>query len=148
MNPNGIANQVVEDQSTYHSHAALIRDEGRQTRSVIRNSALVVIGFVIFSPFLYVAAPVFAVLLGCCFIAAFSGAILGKLISRRRERGFMREIRFHHDRVVSIRPGISGRQGVEKASQATTTSRPVDMMHRNSTTTESKIQKIRNNHNA
>ena len=106
MNPNCIASHVVEDQSTFHSQAALIRDEGRQTRSAIWTAALVVIGFVIFAPFLYFAAPVFAVLLGCCFIAAFGGAIFGKLISRRRERGLLREIRFHHDRVVSIRPSI------------------------------------------
>jgi hypothetical protein len=87
------------------------------------------------------------VLLGCCFIAAFSGAILGKLISRRRERGLLREIRFHHDRVVSIRPGIGGRQEAEKVRHATTTRRPVDMMHRNFTMPDSQIQKIRNNHN-
>lgn len=65
--------------------------------------ALIVIGCVIFAPVIFFAAPVVAVLLGTCFLAAFGGAVLGKVIARRRERRILTEIRHHNDRVIPIR---------------------------------------------
>jgi hypothetical protein len=76
--------------------------------------ALVVIGCVLFAPILFFAAPVVALLLGTCFIAAFVGAALGKLIARRRERRLLMELRHHADGVIPM----CSRSDKEEAEQA------------------------------
>jgi K+ transporter len=96
-------NKLIEETAGFDSQAALIREEGRRTRSTMWLIALVVIACVIFAPVLFFAAPVVAVLLGTCFMAAFGGAVLGKMIARRRERRIMMEIRHHDDIVIPIR---------------------------------------------
>lgn len=105
MKPHRSENLIAVDQISFSSQTAVIRDEGRRIRSTMWTVAFVIMGCVVFAPLLYAAAPVLTVLLGSCFIAALVGALLGKLISRRRTRNLMREIRSHNDRVVSIRSG-------------------------------------------
>ncbi len=105
MKPHRSENLIAVDQIPFSSQTAVIRDEGRRIRSTMWNVAFVIMGCVVVAPFLFAVAPVLAVLLGSCFIAAFVGAVLGKLISRRRTRNLMREIRNHNDRVISIRSG-------------------------------------------
>jgi uncharacterized membrane protein len=104
MKPNRAPSHITVDQTTFISQAAIIHEEGRRTRATIWIVALIVIGCVIFAPFLFVAAPVVTLILGVSFIAAFVGALLGKLFARRKERRLMSEIRHHNDRVVSMHP--------------------------------------------
>ena len=115
MQAHRIRNQRDEEPASFESQAALIRDEGRRTRSTMWLIALVVIGCVIFAPVVYAAAPVVAVLLGTCFLAAFGGAMCGKAIARRRERRILTEISHHNQRIVPIRSGVD-RQEAEQAA--------------------------------
>jgi hypothetical protein len=115
MKSHRAPNLISVDQTTFISQAALIREEGRRTRTAIWIAALVVIVCVIFTPFLFAAAPVVAGLVGAIFIAAFVGAILGKLMSRRKERRLMSEITHHNDRVVPILSATKAPQAEEKS---------------------------------
>ena len=98
------ANRKFHDHNSIQHNADLIRDEGGRTRSTIWIAALVVIACVILAPFLFVGAPVIAVILGISFMAAFTGSILGKLIARKRERRLWEEIKENSDRIVPIQP--------------------------------------------
>lgn len=109
-------NKLSEETASFDSQAALIREEGRRTRSTMWLIALVVIASVIFAPVLFFAAPVVAVVLGTCFMAAFGGAVLGKMIARRRERKIMMEIRRHDDRVIPIRSTSDNEEAEQAAS--------------------------------
>jgi hypothetical protein len=117
MQTHQLQKQRREEPASFHSQAALIRDEGRRTRSTMWLIALVVIGCVIFAPVLFYAAPIVAVILGSCFLAAFGGAVLGKVIARRRERRILAEIRHHNDSIIPIRSD-SDKQDAEQAGSS------------------------------
>jgi hypothetical protein len=109
-------NKLSEETVDFNSQAALIREEGRRTRSTMWLVALVVIGCVLFAPVLFFAAPVVAVLLGTCFIAAFGGAVLGKLIARRHERRILMELRHRPEGVIPIRSSSDKEEAEQAAS--------------------------------
>jgi hypothetical protein len=85
------------------SHEAVIREEARRTRATMWKVALVVIACVILSPFLFVAAPVLAVIVGVLCLAGLGGAVVGKWFARRREMRLLGEIWQRDDKVVPIR---------------------------------------------
>ena len=104
MKSHRLTSHPAIHQTSFVSQSAIIREEGRKTRATMWTITLVIIGCIIFSPFLFVAAPVAAVIAGTFFITAFVGACLGKWAARRREHRIMSEIRHHNDRVIPMTP--------------------------------------------
>ena len=115
MHTHQSRSQRSEEPASFTSQVALIREEGRRTRSTMWLIALVVIGCVLFAPVLFVGAPIVAVLLGTCFLAAFGGAVLGKMITRKRERRILMEIRRDDDRIIPIRSTLDNQEAEQDA---------------------------------
>ena len=115
MHTHQSRSQRSEVAASFTSQVALICEEGRRTRSTMWLIALVVIGCVLFAPVLFVAAPIVAVLLGTCFLAAFGGAVLGKIITRERERRILMEIRRDDDGIIPIRSTSDNQEAEQDA---------------------------------
>lgn len=70
----------------------------------------------VLSPVQFYTALVIAVILGMCFMSAFGGAVLGKVIARRRNRQILTEIRNHNSSIIPIRSNLDKQEAEQAAS--------------------------------
>jgi len=89
-----------EDHLNHDRLLQSIQQEAQKTRKTIWLVAMVSLALILLSPFLFAFAPLLALIIGIAVLSAFLGAMIGKAISRIRERRIMTEITSRDERSI------------------------------------------------